>query len=110
MPLKALMAGLNYDVKGRVHKTELNQIFEESPWDSLMTQKMLSRGYVEEVVALETSEPVVEVVEEVVEAEEEPDLGSLSKAQLVELAESRGLDSSGTKKTLLARLTSEEEE
>lgn len=106
MPLKALMAGLNYDVKGRVHKTELNQVFEESPWDSFMTQKMLSRGYVEEVVTLETSEPVVEIVE----AEEEPDLSSLSKAELVELAETRGLDSSGTKKTLLARLTSEEEE
>lgn len=106
MPLISLIDGLQYSVNGRVMRTEKNQVFEESPWDSLMTNKMISRGYVEEVVELKTSEPVVEVVE----AEEEPDMSSLSKAQLVELAESRGLDSSGTKKVLLARLTSEEEE
>jgi len=106
MPLKALKEGLHYSLAGRLCKTELNQSFDESPWDSVTTKTFLARGYIEEVTTLETAEPAVEVVE----AEEELDLSSLSKSKLVELAESRGLDSSGTKKTLLARLTSEEEE
>lgn len=106
MPLKALRSNLDYSVNGRIQKTEEGQLFDESPWDEFMTNKFLARGYIEEVVALETSEPEVEIVE----AEEELDLESMKKGQLVELAESRGLDSTGTKAALLARLTSEEEE
>ena len=106
MPLKILQHNLDYSVKGRIHKTEVGELFDESPWDEFTTSKYLAKGYVEEVMALETSEPAVEIVE----AEEELDLESMKKSQLVELAESRGLDSSGTKATLLARLSSEEEE
>jgi hypothetical protein len=106
MPIRALQHNLDYSVKGRVHRTEEGQVFDESPWDQFTTNKYLAKGYIEEVLALETSEPAVEIVE----AEEELDLESMKKSQLVELAESRGLDSSGTKATLLARLSSEEEE
>jgi hypothetical protein len=34
-----------------------------------------------------------------------PDLSTLTKAELVSLAEERGIDSSGTKADLIARLT-----
>jgi hypothetical protein len=104
MPFKALRGNLDYSVKGRIHKTEEGQIFDESPWDSFMTNKLLSRGYLEEIVSLETSQPNVVLVEE------ELDLTTLKKGELVKLAESRGLDSTGTKSELLARLSSEEEE
>lgn len=103
MALKVLKANVAYSVKGRPLQTELNQVFEESPWDLSTTKIFLARGYIEEVV-LEAAAPKVEVVEAVEEAE---DLSSLSKTKLIELAEERGLDSTGTKKKLLARLQGE---
>ena len=33
MAIKALVAGLMYDVVGQVRRTEEGQLFEESPWD-----------------------------------------------------------------------------
>ena len=100
MTLKVLKAGIDYSLVGRPLKTELGQTFDESPWDLSTTKIFLNRGYVEEL--LEAAAPKVEVVE--AEAE---DLSELSKTKLIELAEERGLDSSGTKKKLLARLQGE---
>ena len=106
MALKVLKAHVAYSDKGRPLQTELGQVFEESPWDLSTTKIFLARGYIEEVL-LEAAAPKVELVEEAVEEEEAEDLSSLSKTKLIELAEERGLDSTGTKKKLLARLQGE---
>ena len=104
MALRVLRAGLQYSDKGYARRAEMEQIFDESPWDSVTTATFLARGYIEEIAELAMDEPVVEVVEE-----SEPDLESLTKTELVELAKERGVSSTGTKATILARLTSEEE-
>tara|TARA_R110001592_G_scaffold40193_1_gene132126 strand:- start:1251 stop:1556 length:306 start_codon:yes stop_codon:yes gene_type:complete len=101
MTLKVLKAGIAYSVVGRLMKTQEGQLFEESPWDISTTKIFQARGYVETV--LEAAAPKVEVVEE--SAKE--DLTLLSKTKLIELADERGLDSTGTKKKLLARLQGE---
>lgn len=100
MVLKVLKADLTYSLVGRPMKAELGQLFDESPWPLSETKIFLARGYLE--VVLEAAAPKVEVVE--AEAE---DLTELSKTKLIELAEERGLDSTGTKKKLLARLQGE---
>ena len=43
------------------------------------------------------------------EEDENIDLSKLKKAELVEIAKERGIDSKGTKKDILERLNSEEE-
>lgn len=98
---KALRAGLHYSVRGRLMKTEEGQEFEENPWDAVTLKTMIARGYVEEIVTLQSSEPVVEVVEK--------PLSEMKKSELVELAKSQGLSSAGSKADLLARLSGEEE-
>ena len=102
MVLRVLKANLTYSVVGRPNVAEIGQLFDESPWPLSETKIFLARGYVEEV--LESAAPKVEVVE--VEAEAE-DLTGLSKTKLIELADERGLDSTGTKKKLLALLQGE---
>ena len=104
MAFKVLRAGLHYSEKGLARRAESEQIFDESPWDSVTTATFLARGYIEETVELAMDEPAVEVVEE-----SEPDLESMTKSELVELAKEKGVSSAGTKAAILARLTSEEE-
>lgn len=55
--------------------------------------------------------PHAEVVlaEDVTQGEEGPALGSLKKADLVEIAERRGIDSSGTKAEIIARIQAADE-
>ena len=55
------------------------------------------------VVEASAPEPVVEVVDEVT------DLDSLLKSELIALAEERGLDVTGTKAELIARLSEVED-
>tara|TARA_R100001230_G_scaffold22777_1_gene13396 strand:- start:13 stop:357 length:345 start_codon:yes stop_codon:yes gene_type:complete len=110
MAIKALVAGLMYDVVGQVRRTEEGQLFEESPWDKFQLARLIGQGLVEETTTLETSEPKVEVLEEVeeepeVEAEEELlDLTKLSAKELRALCKERDLDTSGKKSELIARL------
>ncbi len=114
MAIKALVAGLMYDVVGQVRRTEEGQVFEESPWDKFQLARLIGQGLVEETTTLETSEPKVEVLEEVeeepeVEAEEEAeeellDLTKLSAKELRALCKERDLDTSGKKSELIARL------
>lgn len=110
MAIKALVAGLMYDVVGQVRRTEEGQLFEESPWDKFQLARLIGQGLVEETTTLETAEPKVEVLEEVeeepeVEAEEELlDLTKLSAKELRALCKERDLDTSGKKSELIARL------
>jgi hypothetical protein len=55
------------------------------------------------VVEAPAPEPVVEVVDEVI------DLDTLLKSELIALAEERGLDVTGTKAELIARLSEVED-
>mgnify|MGYP003653295332 CR=1 FL=1 len=113
MAIKALTAGLMYDVVGQVRRTEEGQVFDESPWDKFQLARLLAQGLVEETTTLETAAPKVEVLEEVEEepeaeaeeeAEEELDLNTLSAKELRALCKERDLDTSGKKSELIARL------
>ena len=111
MAVKALVAGLMYDVVGQVRRTEEGQIFEESPWDAFQLRRLVGQGLVEEITQLESAAPKIEEVEEPeleaepeAEEEEELDLTKLSAKELRALCEERDLDTSGKKSELIARL------
>ena len=114
MAVKALAAGLMYDIKGRVLRTEEGQVFEESPWDKFQLGRLVGQGLVEELTTLETAAPKVEELveeasEDIEEEEEETlDLSSLSAKQLRALSKERDLDSTGKMSELIARLESDE--
>lgn len=117
MAVKALIAGLMYDVVGQVNRTEEGQVFDESPWDQFQTNRLLAQGQIEEVTTLTSSAPKVEEVPETMEVSGadvehvetvELDLSSLKLKQLRTLCEERNLDSSGKRAELIARLESDE--
>ena len=117
MAVRALIAGLMYDVVGQVRRTEEGQVFDDSPWDEFHTNRLLGQGAIEEVATLASGAPKVEEVPETLEVSGanvehietvELDLSSLRLKQLRILCKERNLDSSGKKAELIARLESDE--
>ena len=107
--VRSLTEGLRYDIKGRLHRTEEGEVFEESPWDWFVTAKLVRQGLIEEVGAvLEASEPQIEVVDapDIMDSES---LDNLTVVELRSLCSDGGLPTSGKKSELIARLLGEEE-
>ena len=91
--------------KKRLMLHKINPKLSLSKVDEIVDGPKEAPAIVEEkAVAVEVVEEVVEELEEE-ETSEEVELDKMTKTQLIELCEEKGLNSSGTKKEILKRLS-----
>jgi len=76
--------------------------------DGMIDLPELGLAFTKDMMPAKIIESEKEETEEIEEPDKEINLSKLKKADLVEIAKERGIDSSGTKKDILERLNSEE--